>query len=317
MTERNNVVLSVVLPCFNEEKNIPILGDELIGNKFLRSIESEFIFVDDASQDATLAELYKLASRDPRVKVIALRNNVGQTPAIAAGVECCSGQYVALMDADLQNDPHDLERMFYALKDDDCDIVSGWRVNRKDSGVRVILSNIANWLIRKLVKVDVKDLGCTLKIFRGDAIRGFPLYGEMHRMLVLHVAQSNRTVKNITVNHRPRTHGISKYGFERIYKVLFDLLLVIFFRKFMQKPMYVFGLCGGLLIVISFFSAVYASYLKIDQGLSFIQTPLPTLAMMSFALGIVCLLLGVIAEMLMRVLHEATTRKPFDIKDRR
>src|SRR2546430_1273892 len=266
--------LSVFLPVFDEEPNLRLLHEKL--DKALQKLgrTAEIIYVDDGSKDGSLAILRELAATDPRVRVVSLKRNYGQTAAMAAGIDAARGRVLIPMDADLQNDPADIQRLLDKL-DEGYDVVSGWRKNRKDKMVtRKIPSMIANKLISWIGGVPLHDYGCSLKAYRHESLQDVRLYGEMHRFIPIYASWVGARVSEIPVAHYPRTMGKSKYGLSRTLKVVFDLMTIKFLASYQTKPIYIFGTFGMIAIALSFVGGLWATILKFWKGVSFIQTPL-------------------------------------------
>jgi len=272
--------ISVFLPVFNEEPNLRPLHEKLDNSLAELGRSAEIIYVDDGSSDGSLGVLREIAARDDRVRVIALRRNYGQTPAMAAGIDAARGQVLIPMDADLQNDPADIARLLEKI-DEGFDVVSGWRKNRKDPLItRKIPSQIANWLISKIGGVPLHDYGCSLKAYRRESLADVQLYGEMHRFIPIYASWSGARVTEIPVEHHPRTMGKSKYGLSRTIKVIFDLMTIKFMASYQTKPLYVFGWAGLLTFAVSLICAIFAFLMKFaswPHHADFIQTPLPVL----------------------------------------
>src|SRR6056297_3018391 len=240
--------ISIVVTVYNEEENILPLTDRLF-NVFGDDPDIEILFVDDGSTDNTCEVIHSI--RDDRVKLIELSKNYGQSAAMAAGIDYASGAYIVTMDGDLQNDPADIYPMLYKLKKEELDLVAGIRVNRKDAVLRrKIPSKIANAFIRYATQVKMSDYGCTLKVFRSPTAKNLELYGEMHRFIPVLATMEGARIGEMNVQHHPRKFGKSKYGLNRIMKVVSDLLLMLFRKKYMNKPMHLFGTAG-----ITLFSA--------------------------------------------------------------
>lgn len=310
--------LSIVVPLFNEEANLPKLHERL--DEVLRKLNrtSEIIFVDDGSRDRTGAVLEELAAKDPRVTAVRFRRNFGQTAAMAAGIDLARGQVLIPMDGDLQNDPADIERLLAKL-DEGFDVVSGWRKDRRDAFTRVIASKVANAIISRVSGVPLHDYGCSLKAYRREVLEGVHLYGEMHRFIPIYASWQGAKVTELPVTHHPRVHGKSNYGMERTLKVLLDLIVVKFFSSYLTKPIYVFGGFGALSILLSFLAFVAAVAFKFmphETGWQkdFISTPLPVLAVGMFVMGVQMVLIGLLAEMLMRTYYEAQNKPVYVIK---
>jgi len=306
-------VLSVVVPVYNEADNLLALfedlGDVLLG---LRQ-PWEVLFVDDGSVDESPLVLRELASKDDKVKVLTLRRNFGQTAATMAGIDHASGEVVVVMDGDGQNDPAEIPALLDKLAEG-YDVVSGWRRERRDTRFRVWLSRAANRLISCISGVRLHDYGCSLKAYRREILRSVRLYGEMHRFIPIYARWQGARVAEIPVNHRPRLAGSSKYGFERIFKVVLDLMVVQFLGRYETKPIYVFGGFGLLCWGISALSTAYAFYRKIFEDVSFILTPLPLLSLMAFMTGTLSILMGFLAELVVRTYYESQQKAPYSVK---
>jgi glycosyltransferase involved in cell wall biosynthesis len=308
--------VSVFLPVFNEEPNLLPLHAKL--DEALKTLgrTAEIVYVDDGSTDASLRILREIAQLDRRVRVVALRRNYGQTAAMAAGIDAASGKVLIPMDADLQNDPADITRLLDKLEEG-YDVVSGWRKNRKDKMVtRKIPSMIANRLISWIGGVPLHDYGCSLKAYRRESLQDVRLYGEMHRFIPIYAAWAGARVTEIPVEHHARTMGKSKYGLSRTLKVVFDLMTIKFMASYQTKPIYVFGSFGMLAFAISLLGGLYAVFLKIVHKADFVQTPLPILSIVMFAVGVQFLLMGLLAEMLVRTYHESQAKAIYSVRER-
>src|SRR2546423_5635004 len=269
--------ISVFLPVLNEEPNLRPLHAKL--DAALRKLgrTAEIIYVDDGSKDGSLEILRGLARIDPRVRVVALRRNYGQTAAMAAGIDAARGQVLIRMDADMQNDPADIVRLLEKI-DEGYDVVSGWRKNRQDKLVtRKIPSMLANRLISWIGGVPLHDYGCSLKAYRHDVLMDVRLYGEMHRFIPIYASWAGARVAELPVEHHARTMGKSKYGLSRTLKVVFDLITIKFMASYQTKPIYVFGTFGTLAFAVSLLAGLWAAVLKLWKAVSFILTPLPGL----------------------------------------
>ena len=308
--------VSVFLPVFNEEPNLRPLHAKLDSALEALGRTAEIVYVDDGSSDGSLKILRELARLDPRVRVLALRRNYGQTAAMAAGIDAARGEVLIPMDADLQNDPADIGRLLKKL-DEGYDVVSGWRKNRKDKMVtRKIPSMIANRLISWIGGVPLHDYGCSLKAYRRESLQDVRLYGEMHRFIPIYAAWAGARVTEIPVEHHARTMGKSKYGLSRTIKVIFDLMTIKFMASYQTKPIYVFGTFGMLAFAISLLSGLYAVFLKFFHRADFVQTPLPILSIVMFAVGVQFLLMGLLAEMLVRTYHESQAKAIYAVRER-
>jgi glycosyltransferase involved in cell wall biosynthesis len=310
-------VISVTIPVFNEEEALPRLHERLVDALSRLTQPWEVVLVNDGSTDRSAGLLDEIAASNPSFKIIHFRRNFGQTAAMQAGFDYSSGEIIVPMDADLQNDPDDIPLLLEKL-DEGLDVCSGWRLNRKDAALRRNLpSRMANRLISVISGVHLHDYGCTLKAYRRDVIAGVKLYGEMHRFVPIYASWMGARVGEVPVRHHPREFGKSKYGLERIFKVLMDLLVVKFLSRYTQKPMYVFGGAGLASWALGFIGGIWALYLKFFEGVTFVQTPLPLLVVFSGLTGIVCFLMGLLAEMLTRIYHESQGKPTYLIREMR
>ena len=311
--------VSIFLPVFNEEPNLRPLHARL--DEALQKLgrTAEVIYVDDGSSDGSLNVLRELAAKDSRVRVIALRRNYGQTPAMAAGIHAARGRVLIPMDADMQNDPADIARLLDKL-DEGYDVVSGWRKNRQDKLItRKIPSMIANRMISWIGGVPLHDYGCSLKAYRRESLADVQLYGEMHRFIPIYASWSGARVTEIPVEHHARTMGKSKYGLSRTIKVIFDLMTIKFMASYQTKPLYVFGWAGLLTMLLSLLCAVFAFVMKYanwPHHADFVQTPLPVLTMVMLVLGIQFFLMGLLAEMQVRTYHESQAKAIYAVRER-
>jgi glycosyltransferase involved in cell wall biosynthesis len=307
--------LSIVIPVYNEEENIPKLYEEL--KEVLEKLgkEYEIIFVDDGSTDRTYQILQELARKDPHVKVIRFRRNYGQTAAMYAGFQYAQGDVIITMDGDLQNDPKDIPKLLEKIEEG-YDIVSGWRKNRKDHFLtRILPSKIANWLISKVTGVHLHDYGCTLKAYRKEVAKNYRLYGDMHRFLPAVAKSFGAKITEIVVNHRPRIYGKSKYGIGRTIRVMLDILLVKFLNDYMNKPLYVFGGLGLFMTFLGFLILAYLAVEKIFFGASIGGRPLLILGVLLFLSGLQLISTGIIAELIIRTYYESKQDVPFRIAE--
>ena len=305
--------VSVLVPVFDEEENLRELADELIDVLRGMGRPFEIIMVDDGSKDDSVNIITRLSEQYEEIVGLQFVRNFGQTAALMAAIDHAKGNVLVPIDSDMQNDPQDIPRLLEKL-DEGYDLVSGWRIDRKDKRRRVYLSRLANALISWVSGVKLHDYGCTLKAYRANVLKPAALYGEMHRFMPIYASWNGAKWTEIKTNHRPRRHGVSKYGMSRIIKVLLDLLVVMFLEKYMTKPIYFFGLFGILSILVSAISAGTAVYLKVFEGVSFIVTPLPLLSTMTFLAGLSSILAGIIAEILIRIYFEVQNRRPYLIK---
>ena len=310
-------MLSVIIPIFNELNNIELLAEQI--KTVLNDIaeEYEIIFIDDGSSDGSDTKLDELSDADKRIKVIHFRKNFGQTAAIMAGIDASSGSIIITMDGDLQNDPKDIKNLLSKLNEG-YDVCSGWRKDRKDNHLkRNLPSRLANWLISKVSGVYLNDYGCTLKAYKRHVIENVKLYGEMHRFIPIYAVWQGAKITEIPVQHHPRIHGKSKYGSERAVKVVLDLLVIKFLEKYAKNPIYIFGGAGILFFLSSFFFFCLMIYYKIAGLKDFIQTPLPQLITLLGLMGFMSILMGFIAEILMRTYHESQNKSIYLVKYKR
>lgn len=308
--------LSLFLPVLNEEPNLRPMHQKISAALDALGKRAEVIYVDDGSTDKSLKILRELATEDSRVRVISFRRNYGQTAAMSAGIDAATGEILIPMDADLQNDPADIARLLEKL-DEGYDVVSGWRKNRQDKLItRKIPSWIANGVISKIGGVTLHDYGCSLKAYRRDVIQDVRLYGEMHRFIPIYAAWAGARVGEIPVEHHARTMGKSKYGLSRTVKVVLDLMTIKFMASYQTKPIYVFGTFGLIAFGLSFLAGTWAIFLKLFEGISFILTPLPVIAVVMLAISVQFFLMGLLAEMLVRTYHESQAKPIYAVREK-
>lgn len=302
--------LSVVVPVMNEEDNIaPMI--EAVHNA-VKQYDYELIFVDDGSTDGTRKQIG--ARLTDRIKLVELRKNYGQSTAMAAGIDHCTGQYITMLDGDLQNDPSDIPMMLQKLIDEEWDVVAGNRANRQDGVLlRKIPSKIANALIRRWTGVYIRDYGCTLKVFRAEIAQELGLYGELHRFIPVLAALQGARITQVDVKHHARRFGKSKYGIGRTTRVMSDLLTMVFFRKYIQRPMHLFGAVGFLLMFVGALINLYLLVLKI-MGNDIGGRPLLVVGMIFLLGGIQLLTVGIVAEVSIRNYFEGTGRKTYQVR---
>jgi glycosyltransferase involved in cell wall biosynthesis len=306
-------MISVTVPIYNEIDSIIPLHARVSSVLDAIGRPWELLLVNDGSSDGSAAVLDKLAEIDPHVKVIHLRRNFGQTAAMMAGIDFATGDIIIPMDGDLQNDPADIPRLLAKLEEG-YDVVSGWRKGRKDAKLtRNLPSWFANRMISFISGVHLHDYGCSLKAYHKNVIKEVKLYGEMHRFIPIYASWQGARVAEIPVRHHPRRWGKSKYGLERTLKVVLDLIVVKFLSTFAQKPMYIFGGIGLLCFGLSLASGAWAVFLKFHDGISFVQTPLPLLVVMTAITGTMCILMGLLAELLTRTYHESQDKPIYSV----
>ena len=308
------MLLSVVIPLLNEEENIPLLYTEL--KEVLNSLDEnhEILFIDDGSTDTSLSLLKKLQDEDEHVVVINFRKNFGQTAAMAAGFDYARGDVIITMDADLQNDPHDIPQLLEQIKAGN-DVVTGWRFDRKDAFInRRLPSIIANKIISKTTGVNLHDYGCTLKAFRSEVVKNVKLYGEMHRFIPAIASGMGIDFTEVKVNHRPRRFGTSKYGISRTIRVILDLLTVKFLLSYSTRPIQVFGFLGIVSGGIGFLIALIMTIQRQFFGMGLADRPLLFLAVLLIFIGIQFISMGLIAELQARTYHESQDKPVYYIK---
>jgi glycosyltransferase involved in cell wall biosynthesis len=314
--DRQGVEVSVVIPLLNEQDNIRPLHQQI--TQALAGVHDyELIFVDDGSTDASFDILSEFHKSDGRVKVIRFRKNFGQTAALSAGFAHAKGQVVVAIDADLQNDPADIPRMVQKLHEG-FDVVSGWRKKRHDNALtRRIPSMAANWLISRITGVSLHDFGCTLKAYRHEVIAETRLYGEMHRFIPVLASWAGARICEIVVNHRPRTAGVAKYGLGRTWKVMLDLITVKFLGSYSTKPIYIFGGLGLVCALGSLLCGLVVLYQKFIsvQHLAMNRNPLLVLTTLLVTATIQLILMGLLAELLVRTYHESQNRPTYVIRE--
>ncbi|HMQ59087.1 MAG TPA: glycosyltransferase family 2 protein [Flavilitoribacter sp.] len=303
--------LSVVVTVYNEEENIKPLVERI--NNALQGLDFELIYVDDGSTDGTIRELKKL--KNPRLKVLELMKNYGQSLALMAGIDAAEGEYIATMDGDLQNDPSDIPEMLKLLKEEDWDMVAGERVNRRDGFIlRKIPSKIANYIIRNASGVKLRDYGCALKVFKADIAKNLGLYGELHRFIPVLAVLEGAKISQMPVKHHARQFGQSKYGLNRTVKVVSDLILMLFFKRYMQRPMHLFGNTGVVLFIAGMLINFYLLVLKV-LGHDIWGRPLLLLGVMLVLAGVQFITIGIVVEIQMRTYFESQQKRPYKVRN--
>jgi len=302
--------LSIIICVYNEEANIKPLNKWI--NESIQNIDYEIIYVDDGSTDLTIKEI--IALNDPRVVLVEFRKNYGQSSALYAGIEQARGEYLVTMDGDLQNDPSDIPMMLKLAEDEGWDLVAGIRKNRQDGVfLRKLPSKIANSIIRNSTGVHIKDYGCTLKVFKSDLAKNIGLYGELHRFIPVLASLEGATITQVDVKHHAREFGKSKYGINRTFKVVSDLLLMLFFKKYMSKPMHLFGGIGVVFFLIGTLINTYFLIQKI-LGHDIWGKPMLLLGILLLIAGIQLITVGIMAELLMRTYYESQQKRPYKVR---
>ncbi|MFN7115929.1 MAG: glycosyltransferase family 2 protein [Saprospiraceae bacterium] len=302
--------LSIVVTVYNEEENIKPLVNAI--SAALEGYEYEIVYVDDGSKDGTVRELKSI--QHDSLKIIELKKNYGQSLALMAGIDYATGEYIVTMDGDLQNDPTDIPMLLQLAEEGEWDMVAGERVNRQDGMfLRKIPSKIANYIIRSTSGVYLRDYGCALKIFKADLAKDLGLYGELHRFIPVLAHLEGARITQVPVKHHARKFGKSKYGLNRTFKVVSDLLLMLFFKRYMQKPMHLFGNTGLVLFIIGVLINVYLLILKI-LGQDIWGKPLLILGLMLVIAGVQLITVGIVVEIQMRTYFESQQKRPYKIR---
>lgn len=307
--------LSIIMPVYNEEGSIQELYSEIKTVLGRLSSDCEIIAVNDGSEDRSFGILKSIAANDQNFKVINFGRNYGQTAAISAGIDACQGDIVIPLDADLQNDPNDIPQFLEKINDG-FDVVSGWREDRKDSLSRRLPSQLANKLISFVTQVKLHDYGCTMKAYKREIIKEIKFYGEMHRFMPAYAAWHGAKIAEIAVNHRPRKYGKAKYGLSRVFKIILDLLTVKFLMAYMVKPMHFFGRAGLILLFLGFLSGLTTLIFKFILDISLTSTQLPLLTVFLIIIGIQFILMGFLAEIIIRIYYEPRGKSFYSIKEK-
>ena len=307
--------LSVIVLVYNEVESIAPLHEELMGVLESIDVSYEVLYIDDGSRDGSSQRLGQLATRDAHVRVVSFRRNFGQTAAIQAGIDHSRGDILVFMDGDMQNDPHDIPRLLEKI-DEGYDVVSGWRKDRQDDAVRVLPSRIANWVIARVTGVPLRDFGCTLKAYNREVIQDVKLYGEMHRFIPVYASWVGARITELTVNHRPRTFGSSKYSLSRTSRVLLDLMTVKLLGSYSTKPIYFFGFAAFGLWAIALVFAAIVIIQKLLPPYSYAHNnPLLLLAVFLAIVGVQFLLMGLLAELSIRTYHESQAKATYVVRE--
>lgn len=313
--DSHTLAISIVVPIYNEVESLPRLIAAIDTNMADLGLTYELICVDDGSSDGSTELLKQQAEINPNLKAIVLRRNYGQTAAMAAGFKYSQGQVIITLDGDLQNDPQDIALLLRELGKG-YDVVSGWRKNRQDAKLsRLLPSRIANWLISKMTGVQLHDYGCSLKAYRTELIADMNLYGELHRFLPALAFIEGAKITEIPVNHHARRFGQSKYGLDRTFRVVMDLLTISFIKKFLTRPMHVFGLLGISAFGDGIVVGAYLSFIRLVLGQEIAARPLLTLAVLMTLTGIQLFCFGLLAELSMRTYHESQDRPIYRVRE--
>ena len=310
----SKIGISAVVPVFNEVENIGEVIVEIWNSLRDLGRSFEIIVVDDGSSDGTADEIQRCATSCPELRPIYLARNYGQSTAMQAGFDHALGDVIVTLDGDLQNDPADISRLVEMLEGAQVDLVSGWRRNRHDGFVRVTLSRAANWFISIIAGVKLHDYGCTLKAYRRDILDQINVSGELHRFIPALITEVGAVIREIEVNHRPRIRGQSKYGLDRMLRVTLDLILVVFLRKYIQRPLHIFGGIGAILALCGVTICVYLTVLKFGYGEAIGGRPLLMLGVLLIVSAVTLIVQGLIGELLVRLILSSADRPQYRIK---
>ncbi len=309
--------LSVLVPVFDEAETLPLLAERLSETLNALGKRYEVILVDDGSKDGSAHAIQRIAEDYPGFRGVFLARNYGQSTALQAGFDNALGEYIITIDADLQNDPLDIPILLEKLEAENLDVVCGWRKDRDDPLLRKLLSRLANRLIRRLTGVKVHDYGCTLKAYRHDVLQNLRLYGELHRFLPALLAEIGADVDEIVVRHHARELGVSKYSLDRTFRVMLDIVLVVFFLRYVQRPLHLFGGVGIAAFIPGMLILSYLSVLKIGFGESIGERPLLTLGISLMLVGVIMVGQGLLGELLTRILHQSGGKAQYLLKPER
>jgi glycosyltransferase involved in cell wall biosynthesis len=307
--------LSVIVLVYNELESIAPMHEELMGVLQGLDVPFEVLYIDDGSRDGSTERLGQLAARDRHVRVVSFRRNFGQTAAVQAGIDHSRGDILVFMDGDMQNDPHDIPRLLEKI-DEGYDVASGWRKERQDDAVRILPSKIANWIIARVTGVPLHDFGCTLKAYQREVIQDVKLYGEMHRFIPVHASWVGARITELTVNHRPRMYGKSKYSLSRTARVLLDLMTVKLLGSYSTKPIYFFGFAAFGLWTLAVLCGVIVIAQKLLPPYVYAHNnPLLLLAVFLAIVGVQFILMGLLAELSIRTYHESQNKTTYVVRE--
>jgi len=307
--------VSVVVPIYNEVESLPTLVGAIAASLEATSLRYEILCIDDGSTDGSTDRLRELTQTHPHLRAIVLRRNYGQTAAMAAGFNYAQGLTIVTLDGDLQNDPQDIPLLLAKLEEG-YDLVSGWRKNRQDAALtRLLPSKIANWLIGRITGVRVHDYGCSLKAYRAELVADLNLYGELHRFLPALAFIEGARIAELPVHHEARRYGKSKYGLGRTFRVVLDLMTIFFMKRFLTRPMHVFGLAGIIAMLLGIALGFYLTFLKFGLGEHIGDRPLLILVVILISIGVQFFSIGLLGELLMRTYHESQGRPIYRVRD--
>ncbi len=312
--DRQAPALSIVIPLFNEAENLDALVDRVFGAVDRFALDAEVLFVDDGSTDGSDVIFRRLCAAHPRLRVIRLRRNFGQTAAMAAGFDHARGAVIVVLDGDLQNDPDDIPLLLGKLQEG-YDVVSGWRRDRKDHWMRVLPSRFANWLIGRVTGVRLHDYGCSLKAYRAEVIQNIPLYGDLHRFIPALATIYGAKIAELPVRHHERTRGTSKYTLARTFRVIMDLIIVSFLKSYAQRPMHAFGWAGIIMMLVGFGIDAYLAFQKLAFGAQLANRPLLLFGALLMLAGLQIASLGILAELQIRTYHESQGKPIYTVRE--
>ena len=311
-----SIDVSFIIPVYNEVENVDALIREVAQTGYRLNRSFEIVIVDDGSKDGTVTALRHLAEEFPQLRIVCLKRNYGQTPATSAGFHYARGKYFVTLDGDLQNDPAQVPEIIAMLEAENLDIVCGWRKHRQDKALtRKLPSMIANRIIGSTTGVKIHDYGCSLKVYRAEVAKEVPLYGEMHRFIPALASIDGAVIKEVPVNHRPRIAGTSKYGLSRTFKVVLDLLTVLFLKRFLTRPLQLFGRMGLTFLFLGGLVLTYLMFDKILFGHNIGTRPLLPLGVLMFITGIQLISTGLIAEIQARTYFESQNKPIFKVRE--
>jgi glycosyltransferase involved in cell wall biosynthesis len=305
--------LSIIIPAYNEEDNIEPVYRELKSVLSETGHPYEILFIDDGSTDQTFQKMKSIQIKDDSVRIIKFRKNFGQSAALQAGFDFATGTILITMDSDLQNDPHDIPALITKMKQEDLDVVCGWRFNRKDSVFKKVFSKMANSLRKFLTRETIHDSGCTLRSYKRECVEDLELYGELHRYIPAVLQWKGYRVGELKVNHRERTHGSSKYTWKRLTKGFLDLIVIAFWQKYSVRPMHIFGGFGFILAIVGFFISLYLILERLFFNISLTERPLFLVGFFLLVVGIQFIALGILADILLKIYHGQNERKPYRV----
>jgi glycosyltransferase involved in cell wall biosynthesis len=306
-------MLSIIIPAYNEEDNIEPVYRELKSVLSETGHPYEILFIDDGSTDQTFQKMKSIQIMDDSVRIIKFRKNFGQSAALQAGFDLATGTIIITMDSDLQNDPHDIPALITKMEQEDFDVVCGWRYNRQDSAFKKLFSKMANSLRKFLTKETIHDSGCTLRSYKKECVEDLELYGELHRYIPAVLQWKGYRVGELKVNHRERTHGLSKYTWKRLTKGFLDLIVIAFWQKYSVRPMHIFGGFGFILAIIGFFISLYLILERVFFNMSLTERPLFLVGFFLLVVGIQFIALGILADILLKIYHGQNERKPYRV----